>query len=102
MAPESIMQHKYSKSSDVWSFGVLAWEVVTNGELPYREMSLPMVIVALCNNTAQLQIPPDTPPVLLHVIQLCMQIEEVKRPPFTALAKILSQGNTSVKDIQYL
>ena len=39
MAPESITDRKYSTSSDVWSFGVLCWEVFSLGEAPYRALS---------------------------------------------------------------
>ena len=31
MSPEAISDHKFSSKSDVWSFGVLAWEVLTMG-----------------------------------------------------------------------
>ena len=32
MSPEAISDHKFSSKSDVWSFGVLAWEVLTMGK----------------------------------------------------------------------
>ena len=39
MAPEGIFERKYSLKSDVWSYGVLCWEVYTLGEQPYPGMT---------------------------------------------------------------
>ena len=37
-APECLLQHCYSTASDVWAFGVLMYEVLTYGCLPYRHV----------------------------------------------------------------
>lgn len=38
-APEAFQHRKFSSASDVWSFGVLMWEVMSYGERPYWNMS---------------------------------------------------------------
>lgn len=38
-APESIAYGKFSTASDVWSYGIVMWEVMSYGERPYWEMS---------------------------------------------------------------
>ena len=37
-APECLLEHRYSTASDVWAFGVLMYEVLTHGCLPYRQV----------------------------------------------------------------
>jgi serine/threonine protein kinase len=44
MAPESVLDRKYSVASDVWSFGVLMWEVFSRGEQPYSHLT-PMAVM---------------------------------------------------------
>ena len=39
MPPESVMYRKFTVESDVWSFGVVLWEVFTYGKQPFYEMS---------------------------------------------------------------
>ena len=37
-APEAIYRRKFTTSSDVWSYGVLFWEILTYGQTPYDDM----------------------------------------------------------------
>lgn len=38
-APEAIAFRKFTSASDVWSYGIVMWEVVSYGERPYWEMT---------------------------------------------------------------
>lgn len=38
-APEAIQYRKFTSSSDVWSYGIVMWEVMSYGERPYWDMS---------------------------------------------------------------
>lgn len=38
-APEAIAFRKFTSASDVWSYGIVMWEVVSYGERPYWDMS---------------------------------------------------------------
>lgn len=49
-APEAIAYRKFTSASDVWSFGIVMWEVMAFGERPYWDMSNHEVSVMLNGN----------------------------------------------------
>ena len=38
-APEAIQYRKFTNASDVWSYGIVMWEVMSYGERPYWDMT---------------------------------------------------------------
>ncbi len=60
MAPEALVEHKFSTASDVWAFGVLCWEILTLGQEPFSEMTNEGAIKAVLNGT-RLPKPPACP-----------------------------------------
>ena len=49
MSPEAIRDKIYTNKSDVWSFGVLMWEVLSFGASPYGGWTAPTVIQSVRN-----------------------------------------------------
>ena len=47
MAPESLMDGLFTHMSDVWSYGVLLFEIITFGSFPYQGMSNSQVLEAV-------------------------------------------------------
>lgn len=47
-APEAIAYRKFTSASDVWSYGIVMWEVMSFGERPYWDMS--NQDVSVCNH----------------------------------------------------
>ena len=60
MAPEVIKSSTFSKASDVWSYGVLLWEILT-GETPYKEIDALAVAYGVAVNKLTLPIPSTCP-----------------------------------------
>ncbi|XP_061671174.1 tyrosine-protein kinase Fes/Fps isoform X2 [Syngnathoides biaculeatus] len=56
-APEALNYGRYTTESDVWSFGVLLWEVFSMGMIPYTSMSNQQVIVCRLHGTARWECP---------------------------------------------
>ncbi|XP_045877082.1 ephrin type-B receptor 6 isoform X2 [Meles meles] len=83
-APEVIAHGKHTTSSDVWSFGIVMWEVMSYGERPYWDMSDQEVLNAI-EQEFRLPPPPGCPPGL-HLLMLdTWQKDRTQRPHFDHL-----------------
>jgi serine/threonine protein kinase len=60
-APEVIKFHKYSSKSDVWSFGICLYEIITFGRVPYGGMSNVEVIQKVVDENYRLPRPSECP-----------------------------------------
>jgi serine/threonine protein kinase len=90
MAPESIMRKEFSPASDVWSFGVVMWEIYNPTELPYKELNNIEVVTNTCMGTTRLEIPKSYPPTVVDTMKVCWQHEPSKRPSFLLIAMLLT------------
>ncbi|KAB1268798.1 Ephrin type-A receptor 10, partial [Camelus dromedarius] len=89
-APETLQFGHFSSASDVWSFGVVMWEVMAFGERPYWDMSGQDVIKAV-EDGFRLP-PPRNCPNPLHRLMLdCWQKDPGERPRFSQIHGILSK-----------
>uniref|UniRef100_A0A2K6TDB5 Ephrin type-A receptor 10 n=1 Tax=Saimiri boliviensis boliviensis TaxID=39432 RepID=A0A2K6TDB5_SAIBB len=89
-APETLEFGHFSSASDVWSFGIVMWEVMAFGERPYWDMSGQDVIKAV-EDGFRLP-PPRNCPTLLHRLMLdCWQKDPGERPRFSQIHSILSK-----------
>uniref|UniRef100_A0A672RR89 receptor protein-tyrosine kinase n=1 Tax=Sinocyclocheilus grahami TaxID=75366 RepID=A0A672RR89_SINGR len=89
-APEAIAYRKFTSASDVWSYGVVMWEVTSYGERPYWEMSNQDVIKAVEENY-RLPGPMDCPTALYHLMMDCWQKDRNSRPKFEEIVSLLDK-----------
>ncbi|XP_072549447.1 ephrin type-A receptor 7-like [Salminus brasiliensis] len=97
-APEAIQYHRYSSASDVWSFGIVMWEVMSFGERPYWDMGNQDVIKAI-EDGFRLPAPLNCPPSLHQLMLDCWQKERTERPSFTQIHSALSKTIRSPDNI---
>ncbi|KAJ8668814.1 hypothetical protein QAD02_000073, partial [Eretmocerus hayati] len=65
-APEALKHNKFSNKSDMWSFGILLWEIYSFGRVPYPR--IPLVDVVKCVEKGYKMEPPDGCPVEVYEI----------------------------------
>ncbi|KAK1171236.1 hypothetical protein AOXY_G5984 [Acipenser oxyrinchus oxyrinchus] len=81
MAPESLIDGVFTKYSDVWSFGVLLWEIVTLGKQPYPAYSN-LEVLHLVQSGGRLPSPTNCPDDIYDLMQKCWHKEPNMRPSF--------------------
>lgn len=88
MAMESLMHREYTTQSDVWSFGILLWEIVTFGGSPYP--SIPNNgLFQLLQRGYRMEKPANCSEELYQVMRQCWREKPSERPTFTDLKKRL-------------
>lgn len=99
MSPESLRDRTYSEKSDVWSYGVLLFEILVGGA-PYSKMELlevavqtrdqgltPMAELKAEEATRNLQIPEY----IKELMELCFKYSPEERPTFVEIAQFLEE-----------
>ncbi|XP_050267794.1 serine/threonine-protein kinase STY46-like isoform X7 [Quercus robur] len=88
MAPEVIEHKPYDHKVDVFSFGVLLWELLT-GKLPYEQLSPLQAAVGVVQKGLRPIIPKQTPQKLGELLERCWQQDPSSRPEFSEILEIL-------------
>ncbi|KAJ9581668.1 hypothetical protein L9F63_023155, partial [Diploptera punctata] len=90
MAPESLYDNIFSVKSDVWSFGVLIWEIVTLGSTPYPGLAAADVMKRV-RDGFRLDKPEHCRRELYNIMYYCWDKDPKERPSFNELVKLLEQ-----------
>uniref|UniRef100_A0A670ZD63 Tyrosine-protein kinase n=1 Tax=Pseudonaja textilis TaxID=8673 RepID=A0A670ZD63_PSETE len=86
-APEALSCGCYSIKSDVWSFGILLYEIMTRGQNPYPGMGTRAQ--SLVQNGFQMHCPPRCPPVMYSLMCQCWNLDPNQRPDFQNIRELL-------------
>jgi len=84
-APEVLLGQSYSHKCDMWSFGVVCWEVLT-ARVPFDGMSQAAVATQVAMEGMRLPVPPGVSIRLLRLIARCWSEQPEQRPEFSTLA----------------
>ena len=96
-APEAILYNRFTIKSDVWSFGILLYEIVTYGRFPYPGMNNQQVLEAVPVGY-RMPCPHGCPESLYEVMLECWKDEADHRPTFETLQWRLEEFYTLGQD----
>ena len=90
MPPEALQRDRFSEKSDVWAFGVVCWEILTLGFIPYFDIPEERVITHVCGG-GRLELVGDSqlvaacPDALWSLIKSCWCTSTEDRPAFSGV-----------------
>jgi len=88
MSPESLFEGVSTTKSDVWSYGVLLWEIITCGERPYTGIATE-ALLELIRDGYRMSIPIQCPQELYQMIKSCWHLQPGLRPSWSQLVSSL-------------
>ncbi|XP_066532738.1 mast/stem cell growth factor receptor kita isoform X2 [Hoplias malabaricus] len=100
MSPESIFECVYTFESDVWSYGILLWEIFSLGSSPYPGMPVDSRFYKMIKEGYRMDSPEFAPSEMYEIMHSCWDAEPFKRPSFgKVVEKIEKQISDSTKHI---
>ncbi|CAH8539426.1 unnamed protein product [Heterobilharzia americana] len=99
MSPEALSSAYFTSKSDVWSYGVVLWEIATFASLPYPGLSHEEVMQFVINggHLSLSDCPTKFPSILLTLMNMCWEMEPAKRPTFNEIISELEPLISSTK-----
>ena len=85
MALESLQRRMYSLQSDVWAFGVLVWEILTLGLVPYHAIPTDEAVAAAVVSGRRLERPEHCPEAVWAVLVSCWLARAKDRPTMSEI-----------------
>ena len=90
MAPEALLDSKYTKESDVYSYGMVLWEIVS-GQQPFQELQAPIKIMGRIIEGDRPAMPPNTHADYATLVKKCWDWQPQVRPSFEYVVKELER-----------
>ncbi|XP_035480871.2 macrophage colony-stimulating factor 1 receptor 2 isoform X2 [Scophthalmus maximus] len=98
MAPESIFQCVYTVQSDVWSYGVLLWEIFSLGKGPYPNVAVDTNFYKMIKDGRHMAQPDFAPAEMYQLMTLCWSLEPTDRPTFKTIGQLINRLLPSTND----
>lgn len=91
MAPESLSEGVFSTASDIWSYGILQWEMFNPHKLyPYPTFQNDEVMEKVIGGFL-MPVPRNVPQMVIHIMKACWKTDPHLRPSFLLISKLLTE-----------
>ncbi|PKA56730.1 Serine/threonine-protein kinase HT1 [Apostasia shenzhenica] len=97
MAPEMIKEKHHTRKVDVYSFGIVLWELIT-ALIPFHDMTPEQAAFAVAEKNARPPLPASCPMAFKHLIKQCWETNPDKRPQFEEIVAILEMFKNSFQE----
>ncbi|CAH3104281.1 unnamed protein product [Pocillopora meandrina] len=94
---ESLRDRVYTSKSDVWSFGILLWEMATYGDSPYPDIPTPLALVSRLSTGYRMSRPHQCSEELYTLMRSCWNENPLMRPSFADIVDQLEYFLREVK-----
>ncbi|XP_033122469.1 fibroblast growth factor receptor-like [Anneissia japonica] len=101
MAPEALFDRVFTTESDVWSYGVLLWEIMTLGGTPYPSVPVEKMFDYL-KAGKRMEQPQNCPLEVYHIMRETWQTNRAFRPNFAQLSEDLARTIEMSTNQEYL
>jgi len=91
MAPEIMKGNAYQEASDIFSYGMILWEIVAN-EIPYYGLSQYQIIGIVGDCMKIVDVPKKANPILAKIIKACLSYDITERPDLDSIIKKLEKN----------
>uniref|UniRef100_A0A8C7PA18 receptor protein-tyrosine kinase n=1 Tax=Oncorhynchus mykiss TaxID=8022 RepID=A0A8C7PA18_ONCMY len=91
MAPESIFDCLYTVQSDVWSYGILLWEIFSLGKSPYPSILVDTKFYNMIKCGYQMSRPDFAPPEMYTIMKMCWNLEPTERLTFSKISQLIER-----------
>ncbi|KAM9313196.1 macrophage colony-stimulating factor 1 receptor [Gastrophryne carolinensis] len=101
MAPESIFDCIYTVQSDVWSYGILLWEIFSLGRSPYPGIVVNQKFYKMIKEGYKMDSPDSAPLDIYRLMKACWDLEPTKRPNFNQITDLINRQMSLITDQDY-
>nr|XP_023860715.1 mast/stem cell growth factor receptor Kit-like isoform X3 [Salvelinus alpinus] len=91
MSPESIFECVYTFESDVWSYGILLWEIFSLGSSPYPGMLVDSKFYKMIKEGYRMDAPEFAPSEMYEIMRSCWDSNPFKRHSFSKVVERIEQ-----------